>query len=103
MLNYKFEVICSFEGLESVRVRFEAQPDTIEEVFFCYIFNKLTDQELNRLKKMSVCQICENECEIFPFINECEGKIYLDNYENVYPIERRVQEYLNSYIDVMCN
>lgn len=102
MLSYRFEAICIFDILPPIRIKFDAYPNITEEVFFCYLFNRLSDEELHNLKKISLCQMCENDNEVFPFIKDCKGKIFLEDSEILHPVDQRVKEYLNSYISVMC-
>ena len=71
--------------------------------FFCYIFNRLTDDELRDLKKISICQDCDDDSQVFPFVNDSGGKVFLDLNDDSHPLDRRVNEYRNAYISVVCS
>jgi hypothetical protein len=78
---YKVEIIFTFNTIDrQVRMRFNVDHETInEEHFYRTALTELTTEELMDVCKISICQECENEAEIIPFINICRGKIFLED------------------------
>lgn len=96
--KYKFDILCSFETVEQVRISLEADSSTSEELFFIYIFNRLSDVELNDIYKISICQYCDNENDVLPFVTDCSGKIY---FHETHGISQRVKNYRDEYLSLM--
>lgn len=96
---YKVEIIFTFNTIDrQVRMRFNIDSDTItEEHFYRTALTELLTEELRDLCKISICQQCESEAEILPFINICRGKIFLDDPDD--PFRGRVLDIRNNILD----
>jgi hypothetical protein len=76
MLESSFQVICSFKNIEWKIFTFNCYNH--KEYFLYQVFNRLNYIEIVNLEQLSVCQLCESEEEIYPFIQESNGKFYFE-------------------------
>ena len=77
MNNFRVDILCYFENLETIRIRFNGDTNISDEDFYKNIFRILTKDELMEIYKISCCQICEDESEVIPLIRE-RSKIYFE-------------------------
>ena len=78
MLDYEIEVVCIFRDLEWKILRFNVAVNYNKELFLHKVFNRLSKEEILQLEKLSLCQNCESDVEVLPFINDCKGKLWFD-------------------------
>lgn len=97
MLEYELEVICIFRMLEWKILRFKVEAKFNKELFLHKVFNRLSKEEIIQLEKISICQNCETDDEILPFINDCKGKLWFDHEDVDNNIIR------DEYINLICS
>ncbi len=94
MLYNQVQVICVFRHLDWKILHLNTELSLSKEEFLNKVFQRLNRSQINQLEKISICQFCDNEHEIYPFIQECCGQLWfdVDDIDNL-----RIKEfYLNS-------
>ena len=97
--SYELEIVCMFGGnIDWKFLNFNCESGVSKEIFLLYVFNRLTREEIIQLEKISICQFCDTDDEIIPFILDCRGKLWFESNDTDNNIIRN--NYLNSHFNI---
>lgn len=82
MLYHQIQVICLFREIDWKILQLNTEINITKEEFLKQVFRRLNRREINRLEKLSICQFCDNDDEVLPFITECCGQLWFDLEDN---------------------
>lgn len=79
MLYYQVQVICIFRESDWKIFSINCELSLTKEDFLRKVFDRLTRTEVETLVKISACQFCDTDDEVYPFLDECRGQIWFEN------------------------
>ena len=99
VLEYSIQVICIFHELEWKIFSFDCNLTFNKERFLHNVFHRLTKEEIMNLEKISICQFCNSDEEVLPFIEECRGKLWFDITD---PNDIENNRIRDEYLNIIC-
>jgi hypothetical protein len=96
--RFRFRVIQYFRDSEALILNFWRDSTLNEDEFLDIILNDMRRECLEDIERLSICQCCESESDVLPFINNCLGRVSREG-EDILSIKfkNRINQLLNEF------
>jgi hypothetical protein len=96
----RFNVIATFENVDQdiIDIDLPTSYYSEEEKFVKTIFDCLNKEDIRELVKFSICQFANNQTEALNWLDQRDGKIYFNYYENDDDDTRRWHNFRIDYL-----
>jgi hypothetical protein len=96
----RFNVITTFKNVDQdiIDIDLPTSYYSEEEKFVKTIFDCLNKEDIRELVKFSICQFANNQTEALKWLDQRDGKIYFNYYENDVDDTRRWHNFRIDYL-----
>jgi hypothetical protein len=94
--RFRFQVIQYFRDSEAITLNFWRGSTLSEDEFLDTILNDMRRECLEEIERLSICQYCESESDVLPFINNCYGRVHKEGNDILsIKFRNKINELLN--------